>query len=280
MSKHLYRRTLLSATILLASMAPRPAHAQDPLRLPGDFVIQKVDEWALQYHEARLQDDINRGDSIRLKRDVKRIQGDEWRLWYDRRRIRRDMLLPPGPWAHQAQPILPGATLIADPQHPGYGYDPSSPTQLYPLPQSTSLPKPGLPEAVSDGSVSESTPTPAQVPVVIVNAGRSGTAIDYVVDGFTYKIESGQHQRLSVGPTSTILYDRGGDLGDQRYALSPGVYEFRSSDSGWALFKLRPTPPEDAIRSLSVPVPKNDLPATTGAPKAGESRENSSGPQQ
>jgi hypothetical protein len=283
MSKPMHSRTILSLTLLLASMASRPGHAQDPLRLPEDFVFKKVDEWWLQHNQARLQNDINRGDTIRVNRDLNRIQRDEWRIWYDRRRIRRDLWLPLGPWVHSPQPIPLGGTLIAHPQYPGYGYDPSNPTQLYQLPQTVPFPNPVPSEGVSAGSVSGSTPgvtaTPAQVPVVIVNAGESGIAIDYVIDGVAYKTESGQQQRLAVSPTSTILYNRGGDLGEQRYALSAGVYEFRSSDTGWALFKLPPTPPEDASRSLFVLVPKNDLPATTGAPKAGESSGNGSGPQ-
>jgi hypothetical protein len=283
MSKSMYRLTILSMTLWLASIAARPARAQDPFRLPEDFLFEKVDEWWLQHDEARLQNDINRGDALRVNRDLNRIQWDERRIWYDRRRIRRDLLLPPGPWVPWPQPIPMDSTLIPHPQYPGYGYYPSNPTQLYQLPQPASFPSPSPSGSVSAGLASGSTPgataPPAQVPVVIVNAGPSGTAIDYVIDGVAYKTESGQQQRLAVSPTSTILYNRGGDLGEQRYALSAGVYEFQSSDTGWALFKLPPTPTEDASRSLSVLVPKNDLPAASRAPKAGESGGNGSGPQ-
>jgi hypothetical protein len=283
MSKPMYRRTILSATILLASIAPRPAHSQDPRDLPLDFLFQKVHEWELQHDQARLQNDMSGGDAASVNRDLNRIQRDERRLWYDRRRIRRDMWLPAGPWVPRQQPIPPGETLIPHPQYPGYGYYPSNPTQLYHLPQQVRFSNPGPAEGASVGSASGTTPgvpaTPAQVPVVIVNAGQSGTAVDYVVSGVIYKAESGQQQRLEVSPGSTIHYDRGGNLGEQRYALSAGVYEFRSSDAGWALFKLRPPPREDASQSLSVPVPKNDLPATTGAPEAGESGGDRSGPQ-
>jgi hypothetical protein len=271
MSKPMYPCTILAVTILLASIAPRPAQAQDPTDLPMDFLFKKVDEWGLQYRRARLQNDINSGDAVRVNRDLNRIQRDEWRLWYDRRRIRRDMWLPVGPWVHVPPRIPLGETLIAHPQYPGYGYYPSNPTQLYQLAQPGSLPDPQPSEGVSAGSAPGlppgATTTPAQFPVVIVNAGQPGTAIDYVIDGVAYKTETGQQQGLAVSPGSTILYNRGGNLGQQRYALSAGVYEFQSSDTGWALFKLRPTPREDASPSLSVLVPKNDLPATTGGPK-------------
>ena len=99
---------------------------------------------------------------------------------------------------------------------------------------------------------------------MIVNAGEPGAVIDYVINGVAYKTESGQHQRLDVSPRSTIVYDRGGDLGQQRYALSAGVYEFQSNDAGWSLFKLKP-PPADASKAMTVVVPKNDLPATSGS---------------
>ncbi len=277
-----YRRTILLATIWLASQAP-PAHAQDLLRLPGDFVAEGIDEWELQYHRARLQDDINRGDAVRVNRDLNRIQRDEWRLWYDRRRIRWDMLLPGGPWVPTPRKIPLEATLIPHPQYPGYGYYPSNPTQLYPLPQPALSPDPGPSEKGSagpaSGSASGATATPAPVSVVIVNAGPPGAAVEYVIDGIASRIESGQQQRLAVGSTSTILYDRGGDLGEQRYALSAGAYEFRASGTGWALFKLPPTLREDANPSLSVAVPRNDLPATSGAPNDGESGGNGSGRQ-
>ncbi len=81
---------------------------------------------------------------------------------------------------------------------------------------------------------------PAGVSVVIVNAERTGVTVSYVVDGVVYKTGSGGEQRLVVAPTGTIAYDRGGDFGVQRYALSAGAYEFRASETGWALVKLRP----------------------------------------
>ena len=245
MSKHMYRLTILSVTLWLASIAPRSAYAQDPFRLPEDFLFEKVDEWWLQHDEARLQNDINRGDARRVNRDLNRIQWDERRIWYDRRRIRRDLFLPPGPWVPRPQPIPMDATLIPHPQYPGYGYYPSKPTQLYQIPQ----PVPVLNPAPGGGSSSRSSPastadttTRAQVSVVIRNAEQTGVDVNYVVDDVAYKAVSGGLQRLVVGPSSTIHYDRGGTFGVQRYGLSGGVYEFRSSDTGWALVKLRPAP--------------------------------------
>jgi hypothetical protein len=80
----------------------------------------------------------------------------------------------------------------------------------------------------------------AGVSVVIVNPARTGVAVSYVVDGVVYRTASGDQRTLVVAPTATIAYDRGGDFGVQRYALSAGAYEFRVSETGWALVKLRP----------------------------------------
>jgi hypothetical protein len=80
----------------------------------------------------------------------------------------------------------------------------------------------------------------AGVSVVIVNPARTGVAVSYVVDGVVYRTASGDQRTLVVAPTATIAYDRGGDFGVQRYALSAGAYEFRVSETGWTLVKLRP----------------------------------------
>jgi hypothetical protein len=255
MSAPTYRLSIFSAAILLAAFAPRPLRAQDPLDLPTDFLWQKMHEWKLQHDQGRLQNDINQGDAISVNRDLDRIRRDERLLWWDRRRIRRDMWLPAGPWVSPSPRIPVGETLVAHPQYPGYGYYPSNPAQLYQLPQAAIDPSAGA--------------APDQVAVVIVNAGEPGPAIEYVVDGRTYKIESGQHQRLVVKPRSTILYDRGGELGGQRYTLSAGVYEFRSGTHGWALFKLKATARDDASGSRSDAVPKNELPIMSVAPEGG-----------
>lgn len=96
--------------------------------------------------------------------------------------------------------------------------------------------------------------------MVILNSEESGKAVKYVVDGVTHKTESGRVQRVSVGPSSAILFDRGGDFGVQRYALSAGAYEFRPSDKGWALFKLQPLPREGASEALPALDPKINPP--------------------
>ena len=88
--------------------------------------------------------------------------------------------------------------------------------------------------------------------MVIANPEQMRVAVNYVVDGVSYKTESGRVQRLVVGPSSTIIYDRGGAFGVDRYALSAGVYEFRASDRGWVLVKLRATEASKENRSAEI----------------------------
>jgi hypothetical protein len=238
MRKHRLLLMFVSATVWFLSNSIRPAHAQGE---PGPWfrLAEKLDERRLEHDQAQLQSDVRKGDTARVNRDLEQIRRDEWWLTVDR--TGRHF----GPTPPLPQLIALSAVLVPHPQYPGYGYDPSDPTQLYQLPQ----PAPVLNPAPGGGASSHpspgSTPAPttrAQVSVVIRNPEQAGMAVNYVVDGFAYKTASGGLQRLVVGPSSTIRYDRGGAFGVQRYALSEGVYEFRASDTGWALVKLRPTP--------------------------------------
>lgn len=253
----------LGAAIPLVILAPRAANAQDPRALPADILLEKFYELRLLRDQKRLQNDIGQGDTVSVNRDLNRIQMDEWNIMRRHRQTRRDMWLPAGPRVPRPSPIPLEATLVPHPQYPGYGYYPSNPAQLYQLAQ--------------PGAAPGATTAPAQVSVVIVNSQPSGAAASYIVDGVAYKTESGQKQQLIAGPASTILYDRGGALGERRYALSAGVYEFQSSEQGLALFKLPPMPQESASQNSGADVPKNVIPAAAGAPSAVEAGSSSPG---
>ena len=235
MRKYALIVTVVSMAGLLLSSSERPAQAQEVLR-PWYKLAEMLDERQLQHDQAQLQDDLRNGDTARVNRDLEQIRRDEWWLAVDRRG-RRFGPTPPLP-----QPMALSAALVPHPQYPGYGYYPSNPAQLYRLPQPVPALNPSPGGDASSGSAPGSTPdttAPAQISVVIRNPERTGVAVNYVVDGVIYRTESGGLERLLVGPSSAIRYDRGGDFGVQQYALSAGVYEFRSSDTGWALVKLR-----------------------------------------
>jgi hypothetical protein len=235
------RRAILLPTILLATMAPRPAAAQNPVGAAVDIVFLKTRQWKLGHDRARLQADIDRGDSTAVARDLRRVRRDEVAIEVDRWLLRGDLFLPLA-FTTSPQPIPrvpPNPAPIPHPQYPGYGYFPSDPDHLYRLPQ----PAYSANAQASGGASAPPAPAPAApVAIEIVNAGRPGVFVDYVVDGVAYKIEGGRRQQLAVGPASTIAYDRGGGLDPRRYSLSAGVYEFRPGDSGWDFFKIRRTP--------------------------------------
>jgi hypothetical protein len=151
MSGPVYRRTILSATILLATMAPRAARAQNPIALPGDLLLLKTREWQLRHDRARLQDDIDRGDAAAVNSDLHRVRRDERRIEFDRWMLRSDLFLPLAFTTHPQRipPVPPDPTLIAHPQYPGYGYFPSDPSHLYRLPQPASVAGAGTSAAAS-----------------------------------------------------------------------------------------------------------------------------------
>jgi hypothetical protein len=236
--KHTLTWILVWTAGVLLSDSLRPARAQEILR-PWYRLAERLDQRRLEQDQSRLESDISKGDTARVTRDLEQIQRDQWWLTIDRTG-RRFGPTPPLP-----QPSAVRSALLPHPQYPGFGYDPSNPTQLYPLAQPGPVLNPAPGGEASSNSAPGSTPgttTRAQVSVVIRNPEQTGVAVNYLVDGVTFKTEVGGLQRLVVGHSSTIRYDRGGAFGVQRYALSAGEYEFRSSDTGWALVKLRSTP--------------------------------------
>jgi hypothetical protein len=190
MRKRTFILLFVSAASLLLSDSLRPVRAQGPLAL-WYKLAERVDEKRLEQDQARLDDDLKRGDTARVNRDLEQIRRDEWWLTIDRN---------------------------------GRRFGPTPP-----------LPQPAA------GSAATVTVPPQVSVVVIQNPEQSGLAVNYVVDGVTFRTEPGGRQSLVVGPSSTICFDRGGDFGVARYALSAGVYEFRSSAAGWGLVKLKST---------------------------------------
>ena len=80
------------------------------------------------------------------------------------------------------------------------------------------------------------------IPITIVNAEPAGAGVAFAIDGVTHQAPAGSRQDLAVAPDSNITYDGGGSLGQRRYRISPGLYEFRSTAEGWALYKLPDKP--------------------------------------
>jgi hypothetical protein len=91
-----------------------------------------------------------------------------------------------------------------------------------------------------------STPVPMSIApsilITIVNTEPAGSGIAFAIDGVAHQAPAGSRQDLAVPPGSYITYDAGGSLGQHRYLISPGLYEFRSTAEGWALYKQASTP--------------------------------------
>ena len=80
------------------------------------------------------------------------------------------------------------------------------------------------------------------IPITIVNAEPAGAGVAFAINGVAHEAPAGSRQDLAVTPDSIITYDGGGSLGQRRYRISPGHYEFRLTAEGWALYKLADMP--------------------------------------
>jgi hypothetical protein len=85
---------------------------------------------------------------------------------------------------------------------------------------------------------------PVTFSAILNSCGRLPSEISNARDcgGTHVQAPAGSRQDLAVAPGSHITYDGGGSLGQRRYLISPGLYEFRSTAQGWAFYKLAGMP--------------------------------------
>ena len=178
-----------------------------------DIVNQALAEQRLQNLQAKLRRDAERGDMAAVDRDVRRIDNVKYRIAIDEWLIRWNSRQYPCFYPIRTDAVSCAA--IAQATHP-------TPA---PYPRQ-SVPTPG-PMAAA--------PT---IPITIVNAEPAGAGVAFAIDGVAHQAPAGSRQDLAVAPGSNITYDGGGSLGQRRYLISPGLYEFRSTAEGWALYKL------------------------------------------
>ena len=182
-----------------------------------DIVNQALAEHRLQKLEAKLRRDAERGDisrrGLRRPSDRQRQVSHRDRRMVDPVELARIPLLLPDP----------DRCRVARRHRSGHPPDASS-----------------LPPAVfPDAGPMAAAPT---ITITIVNAEPAGAGVAFAIDGVAYQAAAGSRQDLAVAPDSHITYDGGGSLGQRRYRLSPGLYEFRSTAEGWALYKLADMP--------------------------------------
>jgi hypothetical protein len=234
MSRLQCRVLIAGAAVLVALLWSRAADAQvgvdpGPPREPGgllnalvtgveyDIVNQALAEHRLQKLQAKLTRDAERGDIAAVDCDVRRIDNVKYRIVIHEWLIRWN--------SHQYPDFYPIRT------------DAVSRAAI--AQASLPAPAPYPPQSVPTPGPIAAAPT---IPITIVNAERAGDGVAFDIDGITHQAPAGSRQDLAVAPDAHINYDAGGSLGLRRYLLSPGLYEFRSTAEGWALYKLSGKP--------------------------------------
>ena len=152
-----------------------------------------------------------------MDRDVRRIDNLKYRIVIDEWLIRWNSRQYPGFYPIRTDPCR-------------------SPPSLRPPPRSH------VPDPLRQGPTSRPMAAAPTIPITIVNAEPAGAGVAFAIDGVTHQAPAGSRQDLAVAPDSIITYDAGGSLGPRRYRISPGLYEFRSTAEGWALYKLAGRP--------------------------------------
>jgi hypothetical protein len=165
-------------------------------------------ERKLWHLEARLRHDAERGDSAGVGCNISRINEVKYRMAVDEWLIRKNSLHDPGYYPFRTDTQT--AAYIAQATRPGG--DPVFPQSM-----------PGPMGAAST------------ISITISNAEPAG--IDFAINGVAYQAAGGSRQSLAVAPASTITYNGGGSIGQRRYSISSGSYEFRSTAEGWVLYK-------------------------------------------
>jgi hypothetical protein len=234
MSRLQCRGSIAGAVVVLAVLSSRPAAAQigvdpGPPREPGgwwnnfitgvkyDIVNQALAEHRLEKLQAKLRRDAERGDIAAVDCDVRRIDNVKYRIVIDEWLIRWNSRQYPDFYPIRTDAV--SAAAIAQATHP--------------------TPAPYPPQVVPTPGPVVTAPT---ITITIVNAAPEGAGVDFAIDGITHQAPAGSRQELAVAPGAHISYDIGGSLGERRYLLVPGRYEFRSTAAGWALYKLPDMP--------------------------------------
>ncbi len=232
MSRLQCRGSIAGAAVVIALLSSRPAEAQvgvdpGPPRERGgllnnliigakyDMVNQELAEHRLQKLQAKLRRDAERGDMAAVDHDVRRIDNVKYRITIDEWLIRWNTRQYPDFYPLRTDPVSWAA--IAQATHP----TPAPPPQFFPPPGPMFAPT---------------------ITIRIVNAEPAGPGVAFAINGVAHEALAGSHQILDVAPNSNITYDGGGSLGQRRYRLSPGHFEFRSTAQGWALYKLPDIP--------------------------------------
>ena len=256
MSRLQCRGSIARAAVVVALLSSRPADAQvgvdpGPTRhfdvllnalvtgntgVKYDIVNQAMAERRLQKVQAKLARDNERGDAAAVDRDAYRINNLKNRIVVDEWLIRKNLLMDPGPYPHSLRLDHISCTAIAnaarpaqEPRIPQYTAGAMPMTMPAPTPTYAAVaPTPG--------------PTSTNQTITIVNAQPAGADVSFTINSIPHQVAGGSRLDLTVLPDSNIIHDGGGSIGRREYRISPGVYEFRSTAEGLALYKLADKP--------------------------------------
>jgi hypothetical protein len=234
MSRLQCRGSIAGAAVVIALLSSRAAEAQvgvdpGPPREHGglvndlvsgvkyDIVNKELAEHRLQKLQAKLRRDAERGDMAAVDHDARRIDNVKYRIVMDEWLIRWNLRQYPDFYPIRTDPV--SRVAIAQATHP--------------------TPSPFPPQYVPTPIPMVATST---ISITIANAESAGAGITFAIDGITHQAPAGSRQDLAVTPNSYITYDGGGSFGLRRYRIPPGLYEFRSTAEGWALYRLPSTP--------------------------------------
>jgi hypothetical protein len=104
------------------------------------------------------------------------------------------------------------------------------------------------------------TPFFSGLPIRITNPATNGVTLSYMLNGVTYSIAPGYSQDLTLDRSWVVNFSRGGNFGEARYGLEPGLYSFAPTDHGWELFHGAIAQP-GVVRTPSNTLPMNPTPS-------------------
>ena len=244
--------SIAGVAFAVALLSPQLAGAQEqdyklPLQEPGGLVNNSItgvqyDLWnqkkagqRLDYRQEKLRRDTESGDREAVEHDNRRIDFLRYRMAVNCWLIRKNTNLDPGYYPVRTDPYsLAALAQVATPAPfmNEVQFAPASASVSTPTSTGTTTPtQPSAPRSAA-----------ATIPITIVNTSAPGPGIAFAIDGIAHESPGGSRQDYTITADSYITYASGGSMGAHRYRLSQGVYEFRSSAGGWALYKQPDNP--------------------------------------
>lgn len=173
----------------------------------------KCAEHQLAHLESKIARDQACGNPAKNERRLLWMNELRFRLAADEWLIRMNSLQDPGYYPYRTD--FQTAGYMADAARPG--------------------PEPGIPQAVLwPNSIAPETT------IYIANTGSS--EVGFNINGVSAQIFGGSRKLFPTFAPATITFNGGGSIGERRYTITPGRYEFRSTAEGWILVRTSAKP--------------------------------------